>query len=153
MYASVSKPVACPALASARQRRSRPRVTPSVLRAHRTQGDATQGARSRDSRAVWASASADDDGSANGELSSTQRTHQWMAVNYQPWVNSPEDAEKCLKHLRDVENREFDLEKAKSVLVLIKADHAKQYRDRVPFALPKRYPGFLHVLERSSVRR
>ena len=143
MYASVSKPVACPALASARQRRSRPRVTPSVLRAHRTQGDATQGARSRDSRAVWASASADDDGSANGELSSTQRTHQWMAVNYQPWVNSPEDAE----------NREFDLEKAKSVLVLIKADHAKQYRDRVPFALPKRYPGFLHVLERSSVRR
>ena len=42
-----------------------------------------------------------------------------------------------------------DLEKAKVVLESIKADHMK-YTPKIPFALPKTYPGFLLILERSS---
>jgi len=80
-------------------------------------------------------------------------TYQWMALNYRPWINSESDAEKCLNHLSKTENRVFDLERAKEVLDSVKADHNKQYQDRIPFELPKRYPGFLHILERSSVKR
>jgi hypothetical protein len=35
------------------------------------------------------------------------------------------------------------------VLESIKADHMK-YTPKIPFALPKTYPGFLLILERSS---
>ena len=89
-----------------------------------------------------------DDASADDAL-----TLQWMALNYRPWIKSEEDARKCLTHLREKENREFDLAKAKDVLDSIKADHVKQYQQRIPFELPKRYPGFLHILERSSAKR
>ena len=53
--------------------------------------------------------------------------------------------------MREKENREFDLAKAKDVLDSIKADHVKQYQQRIPFELPKRYP--MHILERSSAKR
>ena len=52
-----------------------------------------------------------DDASADDAL-----TLQWMALNYRPWIKSEEDARKCLTHLREKENREFDLAKAKDVL-------------------------------------
>ena len=52
-----------------------------------------------------------DDASADDAL-----TLQWMALNYRPWIKSEEDARKCLTHLREKENREFDLERAKEVL-------------------------------------
>jgi hypothetical protein len=32
----------------------------------------------------------------------------------------------------------------------IKADHKKQYQERIPFELPKMWPGFQHILSRSS---
>ena len=74
---------------------------------------------------------------------------QWMCLNYRPWIKSEEDATKCLAHLRDKEGREFNLEKAKTVLDSIKADHQK-YTPQIPFELPKVWPGFLLILERSS---
>lgn len=98
-------------------------------------------------RCVQVHASSDD---SSDDLS---LTYQWMALNYRPWINSESDAEKCLNHLSKTENRVFDLERAKEVLDSVKADHNKQYQDRIPFELPKRYPGFLHILERSSVKR
>lgn len=74
---------------------------------------------------------------------------QWMALNYRPWVKSEEDAAKCLNHLREKEGRVFNLDKAKQVLDSVKADHVKFYPN-IPFKLPKTYPGFLLILERSS---
>ena len=52
-------------------------------------------------------------------------------------------------HSHTVSTSVFDLEKAKVVLESIKADHMK-YTPKIPFALPKTYPGFLLILERSS---
>ena len=74
---------------------------------------------------------------------------QWMALNYRPWVKSEADAAKCLNHLREKEGRVFNLDKAKEVLDSVKADHVKFYPN-IPFKLPKTYPGFLLILERSS---
>ena len=74
---------------------------------------------------------------------------QWMALNYHPWVKSEADAAKCLNHLREKEGRVFNLDKAKEVLDSVRADHVKFYPN-IPFKLPKTYPGFLLILERSS---
>ena len=76
-----------------------------------------------------------DDASADDAL-----TLQWMALNYRPWIKSEEDARKCLTHLREKENREFDLAKAKDVLDSIKADHVKQYQQRIPVRAPQTLP-------------
>jgi len=88
---------------------------------------------------------------ARGE-SATETLEQWMVANYFPWVKTEEDAGKCLAMLRDKEGRDFNLDKAKTVLESVQADHKKWQRD-IPFSLPKRWPGMLLILERSSDRR
>jgi hypothetical protein len=129
MHASVARPVVSPTHASALRVRA-PRRAVRAARTARASSDDT--ARSADAESL---------------------THQWMCLNYRPWIKSEEDARKCLAHLEEKENRVFDLERAKEVLDSIKADHVKQYQQRIPFELPKRYPGFLLILERSSAKR
>ena len=100
----------------------------------------------RPTRAAPVVMAASEPGGADG---AGDLTTQWMCLNYRPWVNSEEDAAKCLAYLRDKEGREFNLEKAKAVLESIKADHQK-WKPQIPFELPKQYPGFLLILQRSS---
>ena len=113
-------------------------ATPCLLRSRRPR------ARRAGSRTPTRASSTQEAGETGDDLA-----HQWMALNYRPWVKSEADAAKCLAHLRATEGRVFDLEKAKVVLESIKADHMK-YTPKIPFALPKTYPGFLLILERSS---
>ena len=113
-------------------------ATPCPLRSRRPR------ARRAGSRTPTRASSTQEAGETGDDLA-----HQWMALNYRPWVKSEADAAKCLAHLRATEGRvALDLEKAKVVLESIKADHMKHAE--IPFALPKTYPGFLLILERSS---
>ena len=52
--------------------------------------------------------------------------------------------------MKEKEGRMIKLEKAEEVLESVKADHKKQYQDRIPFELPKLWPGFQLILYRSS---
>lgn len=66
-----------------------------------------------------------------------------------PWVADEEGARKCLAFLRAEENLELNVEKADGVLASLREEHERQY-PRVPWELPKTWPGMLHVLRRSS---
>ena len=67
-----------------------------------------------------------------------------------PWVKDKEGAVKCINFMKEKEGRMIKLEKAAEVLESVKADHKKQYQDRIPFELPKLWPGFQLILYRSS---
>jgi len=92
-------------------------------------------------------AAGDDAGEA---LTEEQALVQWMCINYRPWVKDEEGAVKCINFMKEKEGRMIKLEKAKEVMESIKADHKKQYQERIPFELPKMWPGFQHILSRSS---
>ena len=116
-------------------------VAPAVRAAHNK--------RSRRHRARYAGAvkAGDDAGEA---LSEEQALIQWMCANYAPWVKDKEGAVKCINFMKEKEGRMIKLGKAAEVLESVKADHKKQYQDRIPFELPKLWPGFQLILYRSS---
>eukprot|EP00238_Polyblepharides_amylifera_P001692 CAMPEP_0196573520 /NCGR_PEP_ID=MMETSP1081-20130531/3416_1 /TAXON_ID=36882 /ORGANISM="Pyramimonas amylifera, Strain CCMP720" /LENGTH=161 /DNA_ID=CAMNT_0041891259 /DNA_START=48 /DNA_END=533 /DNA_ORIENTATION=- len=74
----------------------------------------------------------------------------FMVAEMGPWIKSSEDAEKCLKFLLEKEQLVFKLEKAERVIQGLKEDHHDRYRDRVPFNLPKSWPGMLMIFQRCS---
>ena len=92
-------------------------------------------------------AAGDDAGEA---LTEEQALVKWMCINYRPWVKDEEGAVKCINFMKEKEGRMIKLEKAKEVMESIKADHKKQYQERIQFELPKMWPGFQHILSRSS---
>ena len=65
-------------------------------------------------------------------------------------MKDEEGAVKCINFMKEKEGRMIKLEKAREVMESIKADHNKQYQERIPFELPKMWPGFQHILSRSS---
>lgn len=72
-----------------------------------------------------------------------------------PWIENEESAVRLLDYLRTKEKREFNLEKAKAVIKQIRETHEEglstdEAKKANPFKLPKTFPGFLGILERSS---
>ena len=72
-----------------------------------------------------------------------------------PWIENEESAVRLLDYLRTKEKREFNLEKARVVITQIRETHEKglaieDAKLANPFKLPKTFPGFLGILERSS---
>ena len=99
---------------------------------------ATHIKRSHRHRARYAGAvkARDDAGEA---LSEEQALIQWMCANYRPWVKDEDwEAVKCINFMKEKEGRMIKLEKAEEVLESVKADHKKQYQDRIPVRTPKR---------------
>ena len=81
---------------------------------------------------------------------------RFMVTEYgHPWIENEESAVRLLDYLRTKEKREFNLEKARVVITQIRETHEKglateDARLANPFKLPKTFPGFLGILERSS---
>ena len=72
-----------------------------------------------------------------------------------PWIENEDSALRLLDYLRTKEKREFNLEKAKAVIKQIRETHEEglstdEAKKVNPFKLPKTFPGFLGILERSS---
>ena len=69
-----------------------------------------------------------------------------------PWIENEESAVRLLDYLRTKEKREFNLEKARVVITQIRETHEKGLatEDAKLVKLPKTFPGFLGILERSS---
>ena len=72
-----------------------------------------------------------------------------------PWIENEDSAMRLLDYLRTKEKREFNLEKAKAVIKQIRETHEEglstdEAKKANPFKLPKTFPGFLGILERSS---
>jgi len=72
-----------------------------------------------------------------------------------PWIENEDSALRLLDYLRTKEKREFNLEKAKAVIKQIRETHEEglatdEAKKANPFKLPKTFPGFLGILERSS---
>ena len=88
--------------------------------------------------------------------SSDEEKAQFMLTEYgHPWIENEESAMRLLEYLRTKEKREFNLEKARVVIAQIRETHDKglateEARKANPFKLPKTFPGFLGILERSS---
>lgn len=88
--------------------------------------------------------------------SSDEEKAQFMLTEYgHPWIENEESAMRLLEYLRTKEKREFNLEKARVVIAQIRQTHEKglateEARKANPFKLPKTFPGFLGILERSS---
>jgi len=76
---------------------------------------------------------------------------EWMIAEFKPWVTDETGARKCDAYMRENYGRAFSLEKAKTVLDSIKADHAK-LPGNVPWTTPKTWPGMLLILERCGER-
>jgi len=77
---------------------------------------------------------------------------EFMVREFQPWVKDAEGAAKCYEYMKVNHECEFSLSKARVVMASLRAEHAKLPEAAGPFALPKTWPGFLHVLERCSER-
>ena len=94
------------------------------------------------------SSSTSDDGKKDDE-----EKVRFMLQEYgHPWIENEESAVRLLDYLRTKEKREFNLEKARVVITQIRETHEKGLatEDAKPFKLPKTFPGFLGILERSS---
>jgi hypothetical protein len=85
-----------------------------------------------------------------------EATIKFMCEEYgKPWIENEESAMKCLIYLREKEKRQFSLSKAKKVIAQLKENHYRplvtaESKERNPFKMPKTFPGFLGILERSS---
>jgi hypothetical protein len=94
--------------------------------------------------------------SSSSSSSSDEEKAQFMLTEYgHPWIENEESAMRLLEYLRTKEKREFNLEKARVVIRQIRETHEKglateEARKANPFKLPKTFPGFLGILERSS---
>jgi len=94
--------------------------------------------------------------STSSSSSSDEEKAQFMLTEYgHPWIENEESAMRLLEYLRTKEKREFNLEKARVVIAQIRETHDKglateEARKANPFKLPKTFPGFLGILERSS---
>jgi len=94
--------------------------------------------------------------SSSSSSSSDEEKAQFMLTEYgHPWIENEESAMRLLEYLRTKEKREFNLEKARVVIAQIRETHEKgiateEARKANPFKLPKTFPGFLGILERSS---
>ena len=93
---------------------------------------------------------------SSSSSSSDEEKAQFMLTEYgHPWIENEESAMRLLEYLRTKEKREFNLEKARVVIAQIRETHEKgmateEARKANPFKLPKTFPGFLGILERSS---
>jgi len=76
---------------------------------------------------------------------------EWMIAEFKPWVTDETGARKCDAYMRENYGRAFSLEKAKTALDSIKADHAK-LPGNLPWTTPKTWPGMLLILERCGDR-
>ena len=97
------------------------------------------------------SSSTSDDGKKDDE----EKVRLMLQEYGHPWIENEESAVRLLDYLRTKEKREFNLEKARVVITQIRETHEKGLATEDaklanPFKLPKTFPGFLGILERSS---
>jgi len=93
--------------------------------------------------------------SVDGKKDNGEKVRFMLQEYGHPWIENEESAVRLLDYLRTKEKREFNLEKARVVITQIRETHEKGLATEDaklanPFKLPKTFPGFLGILERSS---
>lgn len=117
---------------------------------------ATSRPRQQNKRSLVSRVNSSSGTSSTSSSSSDEEKAQFMLTEYgHPWIENEESAMRLLEYLRTKEKREFNLEKARVVIAQIRETHEKgiateEARKANPFKLPKTFPGFLGILERSS---
>jgi len=117
---------------------------------------ATSRPRQQNKRSLVSRVNSSSGTSSTSSSSSDEEKAQFMLTEYgHPWIENEESAMRLLEYLRTKEKREFNLEKARVVIAQIRQTHEKglateEARKANPFKLPKTFPGFLGILERSS---
>ena len=108
-------------------------------------------------RRVASSSGASSSSSSSSSMSDEDAQKvQFLLNEYgHPWIENEDSALRLLDYLRTKEKREFNLEKAKAVIKQIRETHEEglstdEAKKANPFKLPKTFPGFLGILERSS---